>query len=200
MQQAIKSNSFCYGFLCIASENCKKTFQTRVDDLEQNIPSDCWFENSACVKVRGGNRQNDGNSGRKTEKVEVELWGKIWRRIGKWLFRNRKKGESYNGDTERTRGGGTGASVPAEKCPLVFGIYSESKGLFASPCGHGFHGNCLTGRGILLAFFLVAVWAVGGRAVGRHQGSLSCHTHTPHTRCGEIRGKVIHIMSYSKYL
>lgn len=51
-----------------------KTFHTRADDLEQNIPSECWFEYSACVKVKGGNRQNDGNSRRKTEKVEVELY------------------------------------------------------------------------------------------------------------------------------
>lgn len=49
-----------------------KTFHTRENDLEQNIPSDCWFEYSVCVK--GGNRQNDGNSRRKTEKVEVELY------------------------------------------------------------------------------------------------------------------------------
>lgn len=49
-----------------------KTFHTRENDLKQNIPSDCWFEYSVCVK--GGNRQNDGNSRRKTEKVEVELY------------------------------------------------------------------------------------------------------------------------------
>lgn len=81
-----------------------KTFHTRADNLKQNIPSDCWFENSACVKVKRGIRQNDGNSRGKTEKVKkyVEVWGKVWK--GKWLFKNTKNGQSSKGDTECTGG------------------------------------------------------------------------------------------------
>lgn len=52
-----------------------KTFRTRAGDLEENIPSDCWFEYSVCVKVKEGNRQNDGNSRRKTEEGKVDLHG-----------------------------------------------------------------------------------------------------------------------------
>lgn len=60
-------------------------------------------------------------------------------------------------DVERAEGPDGLECVPAEECPLVFGIYSKSKGLFASSCGHGFHGDCLSGGGLFLAFFLFAV-------------------------------------------
>lgn len=155
--------------------------------------------NTLCVK--GGNRQNDGNSRRKTEKVEVELYEEQFGGERENDSLRIQKKTSLQRGYRAHEGGGcwTGACVPAEECPLVFGIYSEPKGLLASSCGHGFHGDCLTGGGLFLAFFLVAVWAVGGRAVGRHQGSLSCHTHTPHTRYGEMRGKVICIIYYTKY-
>lgn len=77
------------------------------------------------------------------------------------------------------------AYVPAEDCPLVFGVHGEPNGLLASPRGHSLCGDCLTGCRLSLALFLIAVWAVGGRAVWCHQWSFSRHTHTPHTRCRE---------------
>lgn len=82
-----------------------KTFHPRADNLEQNIPSGCWFENSACVKVKGGIRQNDGNSRGKTEKVEVELYEeKFGRERENDSLRTQKTGQSYKRDTERTGG------------------------------------------------------------------------------------------------
>lgn len=139
-----------------------KTFHTRADDLEQNIPSDCWFEYSGCVTVKGGNRQNDGN-GRKTEKVEVELHEEQFggERENDSLRIQEKDRATLGIQSTRWVGGGGGGvaleRVPAEKCPLVFGIYSEPEGLLASSCGHGFLGDCLSGGGLFLAFFLVAV-------------------------------------------
>lgn len=73
--------------------------------------------------------------------------------------------------------------VPAEDRPLVFGVHSESDGLLAGHGAHGLGGDGLAGRGILLGLLVVAVGAVGGGAVRRHQGRLPRHAHAPDACC-----------------
>lgn len=55
--------------------------------------------------------------------------------------------------------------VPAEDRPLVFGVHSESDGLLAGHCAHRLRGDGLAGRRIFLGLVVVAVRAVGRRAV-----------------------------------
>lgn len=73
--------------------------------------------------------------------------------------------------------------VPAEDRPLVFGVHSESDGLLAGHRAHRLRGDGLTGRGIFLGLLVVAVRAVGRRAVRGHQGRFPRHAHAPHARC-----------------
>lgn len=133
---------------------------------------------------KGRNRQDVGNIRTKTEELEVKLCREKFGRGKKgtmairciskdkiskiiWLF----------------------ACVPAEDCPLIFGIHGEPNGFLASPRGHGLCGYRLTVCKLSLAFFFITVRAVGRRAVRRHQWSFSCHTHTPHASCREWQRK-----------
>lgn len=106
--------------------------------------------------------------------------------VGKKVWRGKGSAETLRAGRHQTGQRhviGPRARVPAEDRPLVFGVHGEPNGLLASPRGHGLRGDRLTGGRLSLAFVLIAVGAVGGRAVRRHQWSFPGHAHAPHARC-----------------
>lgn len=79
--------------------------------------------------------------------------------------------------------------VPAEDRSLVFSVHSESDGLLAGHRAHRLRGDGLAGRRIFLGLVVVAVRAVGRRAVWSHQGGFPRHAHAPHARCRRSDGR-----------
>lgn len=71
----------CGGLLKSLKQLQENIPHSRAEDLEHNIPSDCWSEYSGVKK--GGNRQEEGNIRRKTEKEEVKFYGKSLEGKGK---------------------------------------------------------------------------------------------------------------------
>lgn len=161
------------------SNNFRKTFHTPEQRTSSTTYRLTAGLNTLESKKEGTDRRR-AISEEKQRRRRQNCTGKVWKG---------KKGDSYKGGqtvpikTEKLHFIQVWVSVPAEDCPLIFGVHSEPNGLLASPRGDGLCG----GRRLCLAFLVIAVWAAGGRAIRCHQWSLSRHTHTPHTCCREWR-------------